>query len=190
MLEGDVKQMSILKKAMLGLVSITATVLVTKAVEQKLELTFFSSAMSVFWAWVEGLGNWIIRDITIPFWVVALVVLIAVVQLVVIVVTYNRWANAQLEAEGESSTITQLTKEQLHVFTTIGESIERGNYIGFEELLSLVPLSRITTYNALDVLLNSDLIMEGNGRWGRYIDFTREGRERFLELKSPTVAGT
>lgn len=181
--EGDAKQMSILKKSMLGLVSIVATVLVTKAVEQKLELTFFSSAMSALWAWVVSVGTWFTRDITLPFWLfLSLLVVATVLLLLFLILIYVRLSEKETQSGQPRS---PLSEDETVAFVVVGKAIQEGHQFGIDDVRQYSQLSRIATQNALDNLLHKRLIHVARDRMHyTYIDLTPMGREYFLELET------
>ncbi|MGG7647927.1 hypothetical protein ACQ4OB_07840 [Pseudomonas sp. ES4] len=179
--------MSILKKAILGLVSITVTVLVTKAVEQKLELTFFSSAMNSLWEWVASVGRWLARDVTLPFWIVLILLVLVVLLLVpVLILIYAKYFEKETPSEPEGS---PLSEDETVAFVVVGKAIQDGRQFGIDEVRQYSQLSRIAAQNALDNLSRKQLIYLARDRMHyNYIDLTPLGREYFLELESSTAA--
>lgn len=179
--------MSILKKSTLGLVSIVATVLVTKAVEQKLELTFFSSAMSTLWAWVVSVGTWFTRDITLPFWLLlSLLVVATVLLLLFLILIYVRLSEKETQLE---QPVAPLSQDETLAFVVVGRAIQEGHQFGVDEVRQYSKLSRIATTNALDNLIYKQLIYVARDRMHyNYIDLTPMGREYFLELETESLA--
>lgn len=150
----------------------------TKWVESHYNVSFFSPAISGLWDWITSVGRWLGRDVTLPFWLATLVVLITLALFSILVVVYRRSA----ESEDDHSTM-QFTDKQILVLAAVGDAMERGAPVGFDELVSATGLSRITNHNALDVLLHNRMITTQRSLYGQdYIALTYAGREFYLEL--------
>ncbi|WP_207265156.1 hypothetical protein [Pseudomonas sp. GW101-3H06] len=172
--------MSIVKKLLAGLVGIVVTVLVTKFVEQRMELTFFSSAVGLLWAWVVGVGQWIGRDVSVPFWIVGLLSVFTIVLLLLtLAFVYTRF----FESTGQSW--KSLTKDQQLAFAVIADAIQAEREIGHDTVRQVSGLSVIATRNAINVLFNVRLICHSRNSWGNYyLDLTHRGQEQYLEEMS------
>lgn len=172
--------MSILKKGLAGLGGIIVTVLITKLVEQWFELTFFSSAVSTVWAWLGSAGSWLGRDVSLPFWGIALLFIGSGISvLLFLVFIYTEFFRKVTHVP------SPLTPDQTAAFVVVGRAIEAGCEYGPDEVQQFSGLSRIATQSALDHLYNRRLIRPVRNEWGNnYLDLTSHGREYFLELGS------
>jgi hypothetical protein len=178
----NAKQNSKLKKVLCWVLGTVAAVPITKWVESQLNLSFFSPAISGLWSSMKSGGSWLARDVSFPFWVVLLaVVLIVLLMVPIAALVYARYEKVEpAPAEG-----APLTDDQNLVFLVVGNAIQQGYQFGFEEVLDHSGLSRIATQNALDHLASVNLIRPVRSRYGgNYADLTPLGREHFLELEA------
>lgn len=162
-----------------------AAVPITKWVESQLNLSFFSPAISGLWSWIKSGGSWLARDVSFPFWVVMLaLVLIVLLMVPVAALVYARYEKVE-PAAGAAAEGAPLTDDQNLVFLVVGNAIQQGYQFGFDEVLENSGLSRIATQNALDHLARVRLIRPVRGHYGgHYADLTPQGREYFLELEA------
>ncbi|MDR9864496.1 MULTISPECIES: hypothetical protein [Pseudomonas] len=154
----------------------------TKLVESYYDVSFFSPAISGLWNGIKNVGSWFVRDVSLPFWVVMLmVVLIVLLMVPVAALVYARYEKVEPAAADGAP----LTDDQNLVFLVVGNAIQQGLQFGFEEVLDHSGLSRIATQNALDHLASVNLIRPVRSRYGgNYADLTPLGRGYFLELEA------
>ena len=175
-----IHQMSILTKGLVALGSIIVTVVITKVVEQWFELTFFSSAVATVWAWLGSAGSWLGRDVSLPFWGIALLsICTGISAFLFLIFIYTEFFEKAVPAR------SPLTPDQAAAFVVVGRAIEAGCEYGLDEVQRLSGLSRVATQSALDNLYDKRLICPVRNGWGNtYLDLTSYGREYFLELES------
>jgi hypothetical protein len=176
----NAKQNSKLKTVLWWVFGTVAAVPITKWVESQLNLSFFSPAILGLWSWIKSGGSWLARDVSFPFWVVMLALVLIVLMVVpVVALVYAR--NEKVEPAAGAP----LTGDQNLVFLVVGNAIQQGYQFGFDEVLENSGLSRIATQNALDHLARVRLIRPVRGHYGsHYADLTPLGREHFLELEA------
>lgn len=181
----NAKQSSKLKTVLRWVFGTVAAVPITKWAESQLNLSFFSPAISGLWCWIKNGGSWLARDVSLPFWVVMLaLVLIVLLMVPVAALAYARYEKVQ-SAAGSAAEGAPLTDDQNLVFLVVGNAIQQGYQFGFEEVLENSGLSRIATQNALDYLARVRLIRPVPGHYGgHYADLTPLGREHFLKLEA------
>ncbi|GLO08288.1 hypothetical protein PPUJ20005_22570 [Pseudomonas putida] len=157
-----------------------AAVPLTKWVESELNLSIFSPAISGLWSWLTGAASWFARDVSVPFWVLMLMIVLMVALAVPIgLVIYARYDKEKAPAGAP------LTDDQNLAFIIIGNAIQVGHQPGFDDVLRHSGLSRIATQNALEHLTAVGLIHPVNASFGRrYAELTALGREYFLELEA------
>ncbi|MBJ2242500.1 hypothetical protein [Pseudomonas sp. MF6768] len=174
-----------MKKILGWVLGTVAAVPITKWVESQLNLSFFSPAISGLWSWITSVGSWFARDVSLPFWVVMLVlVLMVLLMLPVVALVYARYEKVE-PADSASTGGAPLTDDQNLVFLVVGNAIQQGYQFGFDEVLKNSGLSRIATQNALDHLASVRLIRPVRDHYGgHYADLTPLGREHFLELEA------
>lgn len=162
-----------------------AAVPITKWVESQLNLSFFSPAISGLWSWMQSVGSWLARDVSFPFWVVMLVlVLMVLLMLPIASLVYARFEKVS-PADDASAGGAPLTDDQSRVFVVVGNAIQEGYQFAFDDVRKHSGLSRIATQNALDHLARVGLIRAVRGSYGfNYPDLTPMGREHFLELEA------
>jgi hypothetical protein len=176
-------QKSILKWVVRGLMAVVGTVVLApfaKWGEEQLNLSILSPLIDGVWSWLQSVGSWLARDVSFPFWVVMLVlVLIVLLMLPVVALVIARYE--KMEPDSGSP----LTDDQNRVFVVVGSAIQEGYQFQFDDVRQSSGLSRIATQNALDHLTAVGLIRPVNGAYGRrYADLTPLGREHFLELEA------
>lgn len=173
------------KKILYWVVGTVAAVPITKAVESQLNLSFFSPAISGLWSWMQNVGSWFARDVSLPFWAVMLALILIVLLMVpVAALIYGRYEKIET-VDGTATDGAPLTNDQNLVFLVVGNAIQQGLQYGFDEILESSGLSRIATQNALDHLARVRLIRPVRGSYGRnYADLTPLGREHFLDLEA------
>lgn len=176
-------QKSILKWVVRGLMAVVGTVVLApfaKWGEEQLNLSILSPLIDGVWSWIKSVGSWLARDVSFPFWVVMLVlVLIVLLMLPVVALVIARYEKV------ESDSGSPLTDDQNRVFVVVGNAIQEGYQFQFDDVRQSSGLSRIATQNALDHLTVVGLIRPVNGSYGRrYADLTPLGREHFLELEA------
>lgn len=162
---------------MLGTV---AAVPITKWVESELNLSFFSPAISGLWGWLKGVASWFARDVSLPLWLlmlmIVLMVALAVLIGLLILARYDK---------REAPTRAPLTYDQNLVFAIIGNAIQAGYEPRFDDVLRHSGLSRIATQKALEHLTAVGLIHPARGSYGQqYNELTSLGRDHFLELEA------
>lgn len=152
----------------------------TKFVEGYYDVSFFSPAISGLWSWMGSVGSWFARDVSLPFWVVMILLILILLLLVpVLALVYARFEKV------EPPSGSPLTDDQTLVFVVVGNAIQAGCQFGFDDVLRNSGLSRIATQNALDHLARVGLVRPARGSYGiQYADLTPLGREHFLELES------
>jgi hypothetical protein len=152
----------------------------TKFVEGYYDVSVFSPAISGLWSWMGSVGSWFARDVSLPFWVVViLLVLIVLLFVPVLALIYARYEKV------EPPSGSPLTDDQTLVFVIVGNAIQAGCQFGFDDVLRTSGLSRIATQNALDHLARAGLVRPARGYYGiQYADLTPLGRGHFLELES------
>ncbi|NSX19661.1 hypothetical protein HTV13_07430 [Pseudomonas putida] len=153
---------------------------ITKWVEDELNLSVFSPAISWIWSWLKSVASWVARDVSIPFWVLMLMI----VLMVALAVPIGLLIYARYEKE-VPTTGAPLTDDQNLAFIIIGNAIQAGHEPGFDDVLRHSGLSRIATQNALEHLTAVGLIRPVSAPFGRrYAELTALGREHFLELEA------
>lgn len=174
-----------MKKVLWWGVGTVAAVPITKWVETQLNLSFFSPAISGIWSWIKGLGSWFVRDVSLPFWVVLLAIVLIVLLLVPIgALVYARYEKTET-VDDASTGGGPLTDDQNLVFLVVGNAIQQGYQFRFDDVRESSGLSRIATQNALDHLTRVGLIHPVRGSFGfNYADLTPMGREHFVELEA------
>ena len=174
-----------MKKVFWWGVGTVAAVPITKAVESHYDVSFFSPAISGMWSWMQSVGSWFVRDVSLPFWVVLLaVVLIALLLVPVGALVYALYEKTE-SADDASTGGAPLTDDQNLVFLVVGNAIQQGYQFGFDDVRDNSGLSRIATQNALDHLASVGLIRPVRSRYGgNYADLTPMGRDHFLELEA------
>ena len=152
----------------------------TKFVEGYYDVSFFSPAISGLWSWMGSVGSWFARDVSLPFWVVMILLILILLLLVpVLALVYARFEKV------EPPSGSPLTDDQNRVFVVVGKSIQEGYQVGFDQVREISGLSRIATQNALDHLYSVGLVRPVRGSYGfQYADLTPLGRDYFLELES------
>lgn len=152
----------------------------TKFVEGYYDVSFFSPAISGLWSWMGSFGIWFAGDVSLPFWLVMILLVLIVLLLVpVLALVYARYEKV------ETPSGSPLTDDQTLVFVVVGNAIQAGCQFGFDDVLKNSGLSRIATQNALDHLARVGLVRSARGSYGlQYADLTPLGREYFLELES------
>jgi len=168
------------KKVLGWVFGTVAAVPMTKWVESELNLSFFSPAISGLWGWLKGVASWFVRDVSIPFWLLMLMIVLMVALAVpiglLILARYDK---------GRAPTGAPLTYDQNLVFAIIGNAIQAGYEPRFDDVLRHSGLSRIATHKALEHLTDVGLINPARGLYGQqYIELTSLGREHFLELEA------
>ncbi|MGJ7513651.1 hypothetical protein ACSFE6_04855 [Pseudomonas baetica] len=176
-------QKSILKWVVRGLMAIVGTVVLApfaKWGEEQLNLSILSPLIDGVWSWIKSVGSWLARDVSFPFWVVMLVVVLMVLlMLPVAALVYARFEKVEPDSG------SPLTDDQNRVFVVVGNAIQQGYKFGFDDVRESSGLSRIATESALEHLTLVGLIRPVNGSYGRrYAELTPLGREHFLELES------
>ncbi|MDN7141992.1 hypothetical protein KC131_15195 [Pseudomonas sp. JQ170] len=153
---------------------------ITKWVEGELNLSFFSPAISGLWGWLKGIANWFARDVSLPFWLLMLMIVLMVALAVPVgLLIYARYE------KGEAPAGAPLTDDQNLAFVIIGKAIQEGYEPGFDDVLRHSRLSRIATQNALEHLTAVGLIRPVSAPFGRrYAELTALGRKHFLELEA------
>ncbi|NWB22872.1 hypothetical protein HX824_19860 [Pseudomonas sp. D4002] len=176
-----------MKKVLYWALGTVVAVPITKMVESQLNLSFFSPAISGLWSWIQNVGSWFARDVSLPFWAVMLALILIVLLMVpVAALVYGRYEKVGT-VDGAATDGAPLTDDQNRVFLVVGNAIQQGYQVGFEEVIESSGLSRIATQYALDHLANVRLIRPVRGSYGRtYADLTPLGREHFLELEALT----
>lgn len=157
----------------------------TKFVEGYYDVSFFSPAISGLWSWLGSVGSWFARDVSLPFWLVMILLLLIVLLLLPVgVLVYARYESDEPSGD-ESEAGSPLTDDQNRVFVALGNAIQEGYQVGLDEIREITGLSRIATQNSLDHLTAVGLIRGVNGGYGRRVaDLTALGREHFLELEA------
>lgn len=175
------------KKVLYWALGTVVAVPITKMVESQLNLSFFSPAISGLWSWMQSVGSWFARDVSLPFWAVMLALILIVLLMVpVAALVYARYEEVE-PVDVTSPGGAPLTDDQNRVFLVVGNAIQQGYRVGYEDVIKSSGLSRIATQYALDHLTNVELIRPVNGSYGRtYADLTPLGREHFLELEALT----
>lgn len=185
--------MSIVKKGLWGTVSIVATVLVTKLVETKLELTFFSSAMSWLGNWLQSVGSWLDQPVPVQMW--ELMVLVFCVLAALGLMTWIFFdANGKLAVLGEevdaaNATIAYLqapkeappTDEQDRVIAVIAAYDNAGKKCKTQGLPDAAGLTLLQAVAAIDVLEKRKLVSVGfSTAVGKFATLTAAGRAYVL----------
>jgi hypothetical protein len=170
-------RLKVLMKACRWVAGTMIAVPITKWVETQLNLSVFSPAIDELWSWFTALGAWLTRDVSIPFWLVLLlVVVMTLLAIPLLLLIYARY-----EPHTEVVNSPPLSDEQIQVFMCVGSSVNRGENLTFSGLLEHTHLPRITTHHALDVLAGYQLISGATDSMGyEYIDLTHRGREFYL----------
>ncbi|ETK18212.1 hypothetical protein H097_12943 [Pseudomonas sp. FH4] len=173
------------KRVLWWVLGTVAAVPITKWVESQLNLSFFSPAILGLWSWMQSVGSWFVRDVSLPFWVVTLVlVLMVLLMWPVVALVYARYEKVE-PVDFASEKGAPLTDDQNLVFLVVGNAIQQGCQFGFDEVRKNSGLSRIATHNALDHLTGVGLVCAVRGSYGgQYADLTPLGRQYFLELES------
>ncbi|MNJ31557.1 hypothetical protein D3C77_261980 [compost metagenome] len=176
MQERNVKNRSSLRTALLWVAGTVAAVPITKLVERHYDVSIFSPVITGLWNWIMGIVNWLGRDVTLPAWMILLLLTFATLLAVLLLIL--------IYVKVFDSDSASLTDEQMHVFVTVGKSIEVGHPISFEGLVRDAGFSRIVAHNALDVLSGRGLVTPGTNSLGLdYVDLTSAGRAFFLSLR-------
>lgn len=168
------------KKVLGWVLGTVAAVPITKWVESELNLSLFSPAISGLWGWLKGVASWFMRDVSLPFWL--LMLMIVVILLLAGLVGIRLFALSRKTAPSAGA---PLTDDQNLAFIIIGNAIQAGGQPGFDDVRRHSGLSRIATQNALEHLTAVGLIHPVNAPFGRrYAELTSLGREHFLELEA------
>jgi hypothetical protein len=167
------------KKVLGWVFGTVAAVPITKWVESELNLSFFSPAISGLWSWFKGIASWFARDVSVPFWVLMLMIALMVGLAVPIgLLIYARYD------KGEISAGAPLTEDQQKVFVIIGKAIQDGHKLGFEEIRQYSTLSRLAAETAIDHLCDVGLLNPVRNAFGfQYAKLTPLGRDHYLELE-------
>ncbi len=154
---------------------------ITKWVESYYDMSFFSPTITAWSNAIETLGQWLVRDVTISFWLLGLLYLGSFLLLALLMLfLYSNFF------EKNVATWNVLSDDQKHAFAVVGEAIQNNHKFGHETIRQRSGLSVIATRTALDVLLHYDLIHIAQDSWGNsYFDLTFRGQQQFLKLISP-----
>lgn len=186
MQQGNAKKTSWLKVLLAWTLVPAFGVPITKFVESHYDVSIFGPAITWLLSGIVSVGQWIGRDVTLPFWMVLiLLVLVALLLVPFLALVYARFfeKDTQLETFG-----SPLSADEKVAFIVVGKAIQEGDQFGVDEVREHSQLSRIATQNALDNLFHKQLIRLARDRMHyNYIDLTPLGREYFLELEASTA---
>lgn len=153
---------------------------ITKWVESYYDVSFFSPTITSSLNAIESVGLWLVRDITISFWWLALLYLGSFLLAVLFLI----FLYTKIFKKGVSSWET-LTEDQRLVFAVIGEAIQNNHEFGNEQIRKHSGLSVISTRTAIDMLIHYGLIHIVRTPWGNsHFDLTFRGQQQFLVLTS------
>lgn len=177
MQEPNVKKKSSLRTALLWVTGTVATVPITQLVERHYDVSIFSPVITGLWNWIMGVANWLGGDVTLPAWMILLLLTLATVLVVPFLIL--------IYVKVFESDSAPLTDEQMRVFITVGKSIEADCPISLEGLVRDARYSRIVAHSALDVLSSRGLVTPATDIRGLdYVDLTSAGRAFFLSLRN------
>jgi len=183
MQQGDARQKSkhVWLKAVFAAVLVPGFgVPITKLVESHYDVSFFSPAIMELWNSILSVGDWVARDVTISFWVVALLSSCSfILVLLALAFVYTH------ASEESGKSWYSLTKDQQLVFNVVADAIENDRQIGHDSVRKISGLSVIATRSALDFLFHINLLCINRDSWGNsYLDLTYQGQEQYLKLGS------
>lgn len=129
------------------------------------------------------MGRWLVRDVTLPFWVVlTLLVLTTLLAVPSLIFIYVKFFEEKLHSTQQA---VPLSQDETVAFVVLGKAIQEGHQFGMDDVRQYTRLSRIATQSALDNLMHKQLIYVARDRMHyNYIDLTPMGREHFLELEN------
>ena len=156
---------------------------ITKWVEGYYDVSFFSPSITAFWNVIQSFGYWLVRDVTVSFWVLSLLCVGSFLLLLLFLIfLYSNFF------EKSTASWKTLTEDQKLAFAVVGEAIQNSRQIGHENVRQLSGLSVIATRTALDVLFHYELIRAARDPWGNsYLDLTFRGQQQYLELSSVRI---
>ncbi|ANH96488.1 hypothetical protein A8L59_03555 [Pseudomonas koreensis] len=175
-----------IKAPLLWLLGIVLTAVITKAVEDHFQWSFFSPIISLLWAGVVGICEWLAQPVSFPLWFVALSILSLLGVLVMVFRTTGNETQKLKAAEAKiadllNPKLPRLNDDQRRVLSAIASFIERQHYANFRELKETLGFSHIVTEGAIDVLRDEGLITWLHNHRGVYeAGLTARGRACIL----------
>lgn len=175
-----------IKAPLLWLLGIILTAVITKAVEDYFQWSFFSPLISFLWSAVMSVSEWFAQSVSLPLWLVALSIVFVLGGFNIVVRTIGNETQKLKSAEAKiaglmNPKLPRLNDAERRVLSTIVDFLEQQRSPNFRELKETLGFSHIVTEGATDVLLQTGLINWLENRHGVYeATLTPRGRACIL----------